>query len=382
MIEASSDQVSWESVFVSTGQSGDFSFSLAKFDGKSVYLRARMQGSYNLLEIEKVTVSGVKYDVDPSLRLAVYAVGPNCAYQWYKNGNPIAGANSPEYVVPDRYASGSEGSYTARVSNSAGSVTSNPAVIKLYTPPVIATQPVSRTVTGPTFAWVTTRNFDFSTGADGWTYGSYVGNASPYNWGWKAYAITDRLTGTYYYPNTDTFTQSPYLSLVGISSAGLTFSATHQLYADGLDSLQVQASADGVNWSTLKVITGNSGSSGTSVAIYTVSLAAYDYTGCFIRFRLATSSLYNSTGVTIDNVKITGLAVVTPGGSVTYSASVVDIAGCTYQWYKNGVPIPGATSDTFSISSVVTGDAGDYQVKVTNPAGSVFSNYASLTVRN
>jgi len=72
---------------------------------------------------------------------------------------------------------------------------------------------------------------------------------------------------------------------------------------------------------------------------------------------LATSSLYNSTGVTIDNVKVTGLAVVTPGGSVTYSASVVDISGCTYQWYKNDVPIPGATSDTFSISSVVAGDA-------------------------
>ena len=172
------------------------------------------------------------------------------------------------------------------------------------------------------------------------------------------------------------------MSLAGIGSASLTFRSAHQLYTDGLDSLQVQASSDGVNWSTLRTITGNSGSFSTSTAIYTASLSAFDNLGCFIRFRLVTSPFYNSTGVTIDDVSVTGLAVATPGGSVTFSASVADISGCTYQWYKNDVLIPGATSNSLSISSVVPADAGSYNVKVTNPAGTVFSNYASLTVRN
>ena len=382
VIEASSDQVNWESLFVNGDQSGDYKFSLANYDGKTVYLRARMQGSYNLLEIEKVTVSGVKYDVDPALKLSVYAVGPDCSYQWYKDGTAIAGATSAEYTLPDRYAAGAQGSYTVRVTNPAGSVTSSPAVLKLYTPPVIAIQPVSQTIKGPTFAWVTARSFDFTFGPDGWTYGSYVGNSSPHNWAWRSNAITDRLTDAYYSPNTDTFTQSPFLSLAGIGSASLTFRSAHQLYTDGLDSLQVQASSDGVNWSTLRTITGNSGSFSTSTAIYTASLSAFDNLGCFIRFRLVTSPFYNSTGVTIDDVSVTGLAVATPGGSVTFSASVADISGCTYQWYKNDVLIPGATSNSLSISSVVPADAGSYNVKVTNPAGTVFSNYASLTVRN
>jgi hypothetical protein len=378
VIEASTDQDGWENAFVSDGQSGNFTFSLASYDGKTVYLRARAQGSYNLIEIESIKVSGVKYDEDPAQKFAVYAVGQDCTYQWYKDGVPIAGANSTEFLVPDRYAAGAQGSYTARVSNAAGAVTSGAGVLRLYSTPIITTQPASQTIKGPTYAWVTTRSFDFSSGADGWTYGSYVGNASTYHWDWSAYAIVDRVSGAFYSSNTDTFTQSPYLSLVGVGSAGLTFSANHQLYPDGFDSLQVQASADGVNWSTLKVITGSS--SGT--AIYSTSLSAYDYTGCYVRFRLLTSFLYNSTGVTIDNVSVTGLAVSTSGSPVTYTVSVADSSACTYQWYKDDLAISGATGNSFTINSVVTGNAGSYNVKVTNPAGATFSNYATLTVRN
>ncbi len=52
----------------------------------------------------------------------------------------------------------------------------------------------------------------------------------------------------------------------------------------------------------------------------------------------------------------------------------------TYQWRKNAVPIGGATASTYTINPVQSGDAGSYDVVVTNPCGSVVSAAAVLTV--
>ncbi len=61
----------------------------------------------------------------------------------------------------------------------------------------------------------------------------------------------------------------------------------------------------------------------------------------------------------------------------------VDAAGApvlTYQWRKNQVPIAGATSATLTIASVVQGDAGSYDVVVTNPCGSTTTQPVSIDV--
>ena len=58
-----------------------------------------------------------------------------------------------------------------------------------------------------------------------------------------------------------------------------------------------------------------------------------------------------------------------------------DIGG--YQWSKNGTAITGATSATYSIASVTTGDAGTYTVHITGVGGCVAgltSNSAQLIV--
>ena len=52
----------------------------------------------------------------------------------------------------------------------------------------------------------------------------------------------------------------------------------------------------------------------------------------------------------------------------------------TYQWYKDGKTISGATASSYTIKSVKTSDAGKYTVKVSNSAGSVTSSAATLTV--
>ena len=51
-----------------------------------------------------------------------------------------------------------------------------------------------------------------------------------------------------------------------------------------------------------------------------------------------------------------------------------------YQWFKNGVPISGANSSTYTISSVGPADAGNYTVQCNNADGAVLSDVATLTI--
>ncbi|HEY1200972.1 MAG TPA: hypothetical protein VGE79_08330, partial [Niastella sp.] len=69
------------------------------------------------------------------------------------------------------------------------------------------------------------------------------------------------------------------------------------------------------------------------------------------------------------------------GSPVAFSISATG-SGLTYQWRKDGVNITGATADTYSITNVVTADAGQYDVVITNPCGIVVSNVASLSVQS
>ena len=52
----------------------------------------------------------------------------------------------------------------------------------------------------------------------------------------------------------------------------------------------------------------------------------------------------------------------------------------TYQWYKDGAPIPDATRQNYAVTNAVLADTGDYHVVVSNPSGSVESTVASVTV--
>jgi hypothetical protein len=52
----------------------------------------------------------------------------------------------------------------------------------------------------------------------------------------------------------------------------------------------------------------------------------------------------------------------------------------TYQWFKEGVAIPGASSDTHSLAAAREEDAGAYSVVVTNGLGAATSDLLTLAV--
>lgn len=67
-------------------------------------------------------------------------------------------------------------------------------------------------------------------------------------------------------------------------------------------------------------------------------------------------------------------------GSATFFVSVASPVVSTYQWYKDGFPIAGATASSLALNSLQPGDAGKYTVKVQNVYRTLYSTPAQLTV--
>lgn len=76
-------------------------------------------------------------------------------------------------------------------------------------------------------------------------------------------------------------------------------------------------------------------------------------------------------------------ATKTSGQSITFTTagSTTDGGTLTYQWYKDGTAILGATGSSYNIASLAVGDAGSYTVTVINTlySGQTYQSQASVT---
>src|ERR1700686_4955945 len=73
--------------------------------------------------------------------------------------------------------------------------------------------------------------------------------------------------------------------------------------------------------------------------------------------------------------------VAAPGEIVTFSVVLADSRAKTFQWRFNGADIPAATGDSLLLTNISAANEGQYSVVVTNSAGSVTSDPATLTLR-
>lgn len=68
------------------------------------------------------------------------------------------------------------------------------------------------------------------------------------------------------------------------------------------------------------------------------------------------------------------------GGSVGFTVSASGEGDLSYQWYKEGVPLDGEDAGSLILTDITYADAGEYHVTVTNIAGTISSDAATLTV--
>lgn len=344
------------------------------------------------------SVHAASSTVDAGQQVTLTAVADGTApftYQWYKDSAIINGATNSTYVIAS-FQSGNAGTYYATVSNSAGSTTSDNAVLTLSSAvavaPAFTTQPSSQTVAAgspvtftaaasgtpaPTFQWkkggvnisgATSASYTISSTVAG-DAGSYTVVATNSAGSATSNAATLTVTTAVSAP---TITTQPASQTIAAGN-----SVTFSVVATGSPTYYWHKNGvfiTGANSSTYTISNVTSGDAGTYMVAVINSAGSLNSNDATLTVTTATSAPAFTTQPASQTV--------TAGGSVTFTAAASGNPSPTYQWKKGGSNISGATSASYTISSVVTGDASTYTVVATNSAGSATSNGAVLTVNS
>lgn len=97
----------------------------------------------------------------------------------------------------------------------------------------------------------------------------------------------------------------------------------------------------------------------------------------------ATAWLYGWTPALSPNITTQPVSQsATAGQVVNFTAAATAVPDPTYQWFKNGTNVPGATGPMLTIASAQRSDGGTYYVVASNSSGSVTSSVVTLTYLN
>lgn len=129
---------------------------------------------------------------------------------------------------------------------------------------------------------------------------------------------------------------------------------------------------------------------GATSATYTINVTQVSDSGSYaVRISNSVDTVTsNAAALTVQPVVPVAPSITThpasrsvfAGGSTTFTVVATGTVPLSYQWQKNGNPIHGATSSSYTISNVTPADAGNYRVAVTNSVSTVTSNTATLTI--
>jgi lysyl endopeptidase len=204
------------------------------------------------------------------------------------------------------------------------------------------------------------------------------------------------LSGGYTNNMSETNLTTTAINCSGISQVSLRFYRWLGVEQSSYDHAYVRVSNNGSTWTTLWE---NPASELSDTAWvfqqFDISAVADSQTTVYVRWTMGTTdSSWYYCGWNVDDVEIWGVSACTApaitaqpqnqtrcvGQSVTFSVTATGTAPLSYQWRKGGGNISGATSSSYTIGAVGTGDAGSFDCVVTNGCGSATSSAATLTV--
>jgi hypothetical protein len=379
-----------------------------QFDAVNFYLKqgttasTKMADSWNIghVKIDLTTGSaavapaittqpaGQSVAAGDSATFTVVATGTDpLSYQWKKDGTDLAGATAATLSLSN-VSLADNGDYTVTITNSAGAVVSDAAtllVTETVLAPSITTSPASQAANLGGAATFTVA----ATGTQPFTYrwfkdNALIAGAADATYALNPVAATDAGVYTVEVTNAAGSVTSAGATLTVVlppaittqpagQSAAIGGSATFTVVATGTDPLSYQWQKSGVDLA-----------GATSATLSLSHVQASDGASYHV-------VVSNGAGsVTSAEATLTVLApptivtqpasqAVDVGGYAAFGVSATSTLPVTYQWLKDGTPIPGATSATYALGAVTAADTGTYTVEVTNAVGTVTSAGAVLT---
>ncbi len=327
---------------------------------------------------------------EASFSVSATGAGP-LTYQWRHNGLAIAGATNAELMLTNlRFRD--TGDYSVLVMNPAGAVASATASLVVLVPPTITSHPQSQSV-------APAANVAFLVTANG------VGTLR-YQWSFNGVELAGQTNSILNLTGVTLGNEGNYRVLVSDDiTGGLSQVARLTVRVPAV----ILSSSGGVtnvvgSTITLSVTASGSvpmafrwykGSAGlvtnilfTTNSSYTILDAKTNDTATY-RVVLTNSGSLNPVVNATFAVRVVAPPVITNqpanqvaelGTAASFSVGVGGTAPFNYRWRFQGVNIQDATNSTLTVSNIVAGDQGGYDVIVSNFAGSVASAIATLAV--
>jgi hypothetical protein len=329
-------------------------------------------------------VSGV--NLNSSRSWTVEAQGTNLQYQWQKNGTDIPGAVQKTYRLGGAQPS-DEGVYRVVVTGDLGVSMSNDFVLEINKAPSFISQPQSASVVAgeklEVSADVTGSSpIKFQWRKDGRPVAGQTGSSL------KLQSVGNSEAGTY-----DVIVSNPVGSIrsapfrVTVMNPPTIVTGPASIVVIPGESSSLSVVATGVGPLTYQWFKDGEVVEGANEPLLRLQTVSAQSDG---RYSVSVSNAAGS--VFSQAAKLTVLSPVTITsqptntrvllrGKASLSVEVSEASlPVSYQWRKGGTLIPSATSKTLSFASVQASDAADYDVIITNDAGSVTSTAASLVI--
>ncbi|MCE9593411.1 MAG: immunoglobulin domain-containing protein [Planctomycetes bacterium] len=305
-------------------------------------------------------------------------VGP-FTYQWKKNGSPIGGATASNYSIAS-VAAGDAGSYTCVVTNGCSSSESAAGVLAVNTATTASALSNQTACPGG--------GASFSTTASG---------TGPFTYQWKKNGATigGATASSFSLTNVQASDAATYSVVVTGACNAVTPSATltvNTATTATTPSSQTVCPGGGASFATVASGTGpftyqwkKNGSpigGATASSLSLTNVQASDAATYSVAVSGACNSVEPSASLTVN----TAVGATSPSNQTVCAGSTANFATTasgtgpfTYQWKKDGSPIGGATSSSYSLANAQAGDAGTYSVLVTGACGST-EPAATLTI--